>query len=190
MEGRPKFLSVFFKSAAYAYERRGVRALVPWWLLIGLVAGGSAAWQMPSSFWQKEQWEVSTTLYTGFLAFDGLLLALGWGAFSRIYGILSTGWFAAFLRRNDLLEDHLFFIDFTHGVLVASAISSGCGLVVILLPFHTYVDMAIFALTMGSSFWALVKALSAVKLMNDLVWDAAHSEPDQKPPLRSVGNDQ
>lgn len=176
---RPKFFTTYLASLSEAYQKKGLRALVPWALVLGLMCGGLAAWQMPKAFWSRSQWEVSTGLYTGFLAFDGLLLALGWAGFSRIYATLNNGWLAAFLLRNNLLNDHLFFIDKVHVILVASAMSSALGLITILLPIHTYVDMAILAVVIAFSFWALVSAVSTVRLMNDLVWEVTHAEQDQ-----------
>lgn len=190
MVARPKFFTALCKSIGDAYERKGVRAIVPWWLLLGFAIGGSVAWYMPTAFWADDNWGVATTVFTGFLAFDGLLLALGWGAFSKIYEIMSTGWFAAFLRRNGLLNDHLFFVDAVHSILVLSAVSSGVALVTVLLPIPPLADRVIVAAVIGLSLWSLIKALSAMRMMNDLVWELAHTEPDEQGYLRPVENGQ
>lgn len=186
MEARPKFFTAFCRNVGETYERRGAMAIFPWWLAICLGLGTLAAWHVPAVFWAREYWGVATTVFTGFLAFNGLLLALGWGAFSRIYEILSTGWFSAFLRRNDLLSDHLFFVDVVHGILIVSAVSSGAGLVTVLLDLPALVDRMIFAAVTGLSLWSLVKALSAMRMMNDLVWELAHCEPDGRGHIRPV----
>lgn len=183
---RPKFFTAFCNSVGAAYERKGIKSVVPWWLIVGVGVGGAAAWHMPATYWSDQKWDVATTVYTGFLAFDGLLLALGWGAFSKIYEILSQNWFAAFLRRNDLLNDHLFFIDAVHGMLVLSAVISGVALVTGLLPLPIWTDQVVLACVIASSFWSLTKALSTMKVMNDLVWELAHTEPDEKGHLRPV----
>ncbi|WP_139839521.1 hypothetical protein [Oceanibacterium hippocampi] len=186
MDSRPKFLTAFFKNVSESYDRNGVRAIVPWWLFLGLAVGTVVAWYMPESYWWEKKWDIATTVFTGFLAFDGLLLALGWGAFSKIYEILSTGWFAAFLRRHDLLGDHLFFVDAVHAILVLSAVSSGAALVSVLLPLPLWSDRIILAVVVGLSLWSLTKALSAMSMMNDLIWELAHSEPDDRGHLRPV----
>jgi len=192
MEARPKFFTTFCQSVGDAYERKGVRAIIPWWLLVGFAVGGAVAWYMPAVYWSDGNWDVVTTVFTGFLAFDGLLLALGWGAFSKIYEILSTGSFAAFLRRNGLLSEHLFFVDAVHGALVLSAVSSGVALVTVLLPLPLLADRIIMASVVGLSLWSLAKALSAMRMMNDLVWEVAHTEADDRGHLRPVksGEDQ
>lgn len=186
MKNRPKFFTSFLNALAVSYEKGGIRSIVPWWLLLGLLCGAGAAWFIPETFFTDAQWETSTTIYTGFLAFNGLLLALGWSAFSRIYEIMSSGDFSKFLRRNGLLEEHLLFIDIIHLVLVTSSFLSGCALISIVMPLNYKIDIVIFSLVVGFSFWSLVKALSAIRLMNDLVWELAHCDFDGKGNLRSV----
>jgi len=186
MDSRPKFLGSFFRAVGDAIDRRGLRAIFPIWLVLGLVIGAAVAWYMPSIFWADERWGVATTVYTGLLAFDGLLLALGWGAFSKIYEILSTGWFAAFLRRNNLLSDHLLYVQIVHATLVVSALSSGCGLLTIFFSLPIWADKIILAGAVGLSLYALIKALSAMSMMNDLIWELAHSDRDEKGHVRPV----
>lgn len=177
MESRPKFLSEFCKSVKYAWRGNNLLALVPYWLLSGLALGGVVSAHLPASYWLDENWDISTTVFTGFLAFDGLLLALGWGAFAKIYEMLGAGWLSSFLKREKLLGAHLFFVDAVHGILVLSAVSSGVALVSVLLSLPVLADRVILGVVIGMSIWSLIKAFSAMSLMNDLVWEKAHSKP-------------
>ncbi len=182
---RPTFLKSYFRFASEIIEVKPWR-LFPFWLALGLAIGGVAAWFMPAVFWSNENWGVSTTVYSGFLAFNGLLLALGWNAFSKSYEIISTGEFAQFLRRNNLLLEHLFFIDLVHNALVLSVIASGFGLITLMLPLELRYDRIILVAVVGLSFFALTKALSAIRVMNDLIWEKAHYVPLGDQHLRTV----
>ena len=62
---KPKFLTAFFSNVSDAYEDGGWRAIVPWWLLLGLSAGFAVAWFMPVAFWSDDKWDVATTFFTG-----------------------------------------------------------------------------------------------------------------------------
>lgn len=186
MSRRPTFWGTFFRSVANSVDRRGVVALVPYWLLACLFIGGVASFSIPAEFWSNDRWDISTAVFTGVLAFNGLLLALGWGAFSKIYEILSEGSFAKFLNRNGLLNDHLFFIDFVHVALVVSSLLSGCGLFSVLVEIPLIADRITMAAVIGVTGWALIKTLSAISLMNGLIWDLAHTEDDGRGGIRVV----
>ena len=187
MDQRPKFVDTFCKSIRSAWKRKDILSLVPYWLLLGLALGSVVASLLPASYWSDENLGASTTVFSGFLTFDGLLLALGWGAFAKIYEMLGTGWLAVFLKRNKLLGEHLFFVDAVHGILVVSAVSSGVALVTVLLTVPLIVDRIIFAFAIGLSVWSLVKAFSAMRLMNDLVWESAQGDPIEEENSNSDG---
>lgn len=188
MRPRPKFLSSFFSALSDIVERKNVLYLIPYWLIAGGVIGGVVAWYVPANFWTIARWDVSATVYTGFLAFDGILLALGWGAFSKVSEILCSGEFSKFLRRHNLLDVHLMVMDFIHGILVISAISSVLGLISIFLHIPMIAHRAILAVVIALSFYSLIKSFSAMKMMNDLIWDFAHYEPKKEPHLTPVEN--
>ena len=178
MNSRPRFFSSLLQSAAETYEQKGVLRLVPIWLFTGLVMGSVVAWSLPVCFWADTR--VVTTVFAAFMTFNGLILALGWGVFSRIYATLNTRWMRNFLTRTNLLDDHLFFIEMTHAVLVLSAFVSIAGLVVVLLPVPLFVYHCAIATAIGLSFWSLIRVLSATKLMNDLMWESASNEEEQE----------
>lgn len=182
---RPSFLSSYLRFASEVIEDKPWR-LFPLWLVIGAGCGFASARFMPTAFWGDDNWEVSVAVYSGFLAFNGLLLALGWSAFSKIYEIATAGDFAEFLKRNDLLRPHLFFIDHVHLTLVLAALISGTGVVTTLVSLGLVYDQVILGATIAVSINALAKAMSAIRVMNDLVWERAHYQEQERPQLRSI----
>jgi hypothetical protein len=149
---------------------------------------------MPDSpttgFWADEKWEVSAAVMGGMLAFNGILLAVGWGAFSKIHDIISEPEFSAFLKRHDILDIHMMFVDGTHFALAASALASFAALIGVLLPLPLLADKALFAISISASLNAVMEAFRATEMMNDLIWDKAHSDerPSSQPSLRTVEN--
>jgi hypothetical protein len=168
---RPKLSEAFAEGLAIAAKNRGGWAYVPSWLIGSLLMGAIAATFIPASFWSDSNWGVSVTFYGGLLAFDGLLLAIGWGAFSKIYEIIGAGDFAAFLRRNGLLNIHLLFVDLAQLSMVAAALATGIALVAVLCPLAMWVDRGALAISLGLSCYAIVKAVAATQAMHDLLWD-------------------
>ncbi len=186
MTQRPSFAASFAKALAISAKKRGMWAYLPGQILITLSLGAAVAWFVPEKFWTDAHWSESATVYGGMLAFNALLLAVGWGAFAKIYEIIGATDFAAFLRRHDMLDLHILFVSTVHAALAtASAISFG-GLVSLLLPLPLSGDRVIFGLMIGSSVYSLIQAMRATTMMNDLIWDKAHSEPATAPALKAV----
>ena len=142
-------------------------------MIIGLIAGGFPTMFIPTEYWSNCNWSIAITVFAGFLTFNGILLALGWSAFSKFYEILISTGLGNFLTRNDLLESHLFFIEFAQIILILSACWSGFALVSVLIPFPLIVDQGIMAIAVGLTIWALLNACSVITLINDLVWESA-----------------
>lgn len=53
---RPKFLVSYFEIMGAQIKRRGLRAIMPYWLALCLGAGWAAAHYMPVAFWTQVQW--------------------------------------------------------------------------------------------------------------------------------------
>jgi hypothetical protein len=187
MPHRPRLSESFAEGLSIAAKARGVRAYIPGWAIICLALGSFAAWSLPAAFWKDTEWGTSMTFYGGLLAFDGLLLAIGWGAFAKIYEIIGTGDFAAFLRRNGLLPLHFLYIDLAQAALVLAALSTGTAAVMTLADVVLILDRAMMALSIGTSCYAVVKAMSATSAMHDLIWERANLPSATNPPLAVVG---
>lgn len=174
MKRRPSYAASLASALHTDAGDRGWCAFFPIYIICSVAIGCIASFYMPDTFWSDEQWAVSVTVYGGLLAFNGLLLALGWYAFSKIYEILSDAKIGQVLYKNDLLSDHLAFIDGNHVVLILATIASGVGLLTILMPLKLGVDRIIFVAVISTTLYALYRALSSTKMMSELVWEHAH----------------
>ena len=74
------------------------------------------------------------------------------------------------------MNHYFYFVDYMHGAQLIAVICSGVGLVLSVykgLIFSDPVYMTSFALTVGTTIYAIRYALGAVRLMQDLVWNRA-----------------
>lgn len=186
MKSRPSFAQSFASALAEDAKDRGWRAFVPIYILGSVAIGAFAAWRMPAAFWDDTQWGVSATAFGGILAFNGLLLALGWSSFSKIYEIILAEPIGPILRKHGLLDGHLAFIDANHFVLVVAALFSGAAMVTTLALLPVAADRVMFGLAVAGTLYSLVRALASIKMMNELIWERAHIESEGGRPLQSV----
>jgi hypothetical protein len=155
-------------------ERSGFWAIVPIKLAVCVGIGCAVGYFVPSDFWSDGRWDISTAVYGGLLTFSGLILALGWSAFSRIYETLFRGDFGAYLYEKNLLNDYLVHISFMHVAQVLSVVFCGVGLVSVLFDsVWSWLDRSIMAAVVAAIVYGLKQSLDAVTMMNDLAWNAA-----------------
>jgi hypothetical protein len=179
-EQRPKFLPSFIGALQAESELVGWRALVPYVLLICAGSAAVVAYFMPASFWSAEKRDLAVAVWSGVLVFNGLILTLGWTAFSRIYDVLLRAEFGRYLMKNNLLNDYILQIEFMHISQIGAVIAAGVALAVALLDrIPLVIDRIVFALTLMLTAYAIKQAISAVTAMNDLVWQAAFYEANQ-----------
>jgi hypothetical protein len=179
MPPRPSFAATYAKALVVAARKRGWWAYVPTRLLISLGLGAAAAYFVPGGaqgFWADSNWGTSATVIGGVLAFNGILLAVGWSAFAKIYDVIGSPDFSAFLKRHDMLDTHIMFVDAVHFSLAAAALISFAALIGLLLPLPELADRGLFALMVGSCVNSIAEAFSATAMMNDLIWDKAHAD--------------
>lgn len=188
MKKRPTLAVSIATSLQAGAENRGLRAYIPFWMVASAVAGYAVAFYLPAEFWSDDKWDVSTAVFAGFLAFNGLLLALGWFAFAKIYETLTGTELGAMLTRHGMLGVHLAFIDVSHFVLVFSSIASVLCLVTVLLPVPLWADRIAIGTSISLTVYGLCRAISATRMMNDLVWEQAHLAPQLGPRLAAVEN--
>lgn len=186
MKQRPTFAQSFASALSDDANERGWRAFVPIYVLVSFGFGFFAAWRLPVNFWADAEWGVSATVFGGILAFNGLLLALGWSSFSKIYEIILSEPIANALRKHGLLEGHLAFIDANHFVLVVAALISGIAMVATLAFLPPWVDRVLFGLSIALTIYSLVRALASIKMMNELIWEKSQLNGNSDSPLRAV----
>jgi hypothetical protein len=183
---RPSFLEAWLDDLRDDLGRYGKRKLVPWALLACSAFGVAVAMLVPvEHFWEKP--EVSVVFFTAAVTINGLLLALSWGSFAKIYELASEPAMASFLRRHNLLNSYIFHVDFIHVAQVCALSWSGGALILCVIghfppAIAKYVSLLMLqkislAGCVASSIYALKYALGAVRIMQDLVWYSAHNLP-------------
>ncbi|WP_424362708.1 hypothetical protein [Methylocystis parvus] len=157
-------------------------------------------WVIPEEgFWDKP--EISMVFFTAILTLNGLLLALSWSSFGKIYEIAARPQLAKFLRAKKLLQQYIFHVDFIHYTQVFALAMSSVALVACVAkepPLAVSIDYislltiqrAAMVLCVSSSIYALRYALGAVRMMQDLVWHASDPKFAETPELtvHSGGN--
>ena len=192
MTSRPKTLATYARLFARAVDERGVlRAIWYWRQFLAIALGGTAVYFMPTDsngLWARH--DLAVMVMTGVLTFNGILLAVGWGAFGKIYDLIAEPKFSSFLRRQNILDAHLMFVAVVHFSLASAALISFAALLCILLPVPLWVNQALFGAMIAASVNAIFEAFRATGMMNDLIWDVAHwNEAGQgQPNLRPVEN--
>ena len=172
---RPRFIETFGKTLQIATKKRGWRAIIPYRFAGAIAVGAIAAMAIPSIFWANDKWDISTAVYGAILAFNGLLLAIGWGAFSKIYEIIGEGEYAEFLRRHNILDIHIFFVEVVHLALAAAAIASALALIFLMFDLPLWIDRVVFSFLVGLSINSLAEAFRANGMMHDLIWEKAQA---------------
>jgi hypothetical protein len=198
---RPSFLEAWLEDLQEDLRRYGRAKLVPW--LAFCCAGIGAIVTVlvpPDHFWAKP--EISVVFFTATVTINGLLLALSWGSFAKIYELASEPKLAAFLRKNNLLKSYIFHVDFIHVAQVIALAWSGTALflcVISELPESISHVVALVTLqkialagVVASSIYALRYAIGAVAIMQDLVWYNAYfvgEGPDRDMTVHEGGRD-
>lgn len=186
---RPNFLEAWLDDLLDDVRRYGPSKLIPWAMVVALCIGITSAWLVATDekFWKPE---ISMVFFTASATVNGLLLALSWGSFAKIYELASKQEMAAFLRRHGLIKSVTLHVDFIH-VCQISALSWSCVALLLCaidrLPetLSNIVALLIlrkitFAGTVSSTFYALYYAVGAVKIMQDLFWYSAHEIPTER----------
>lgn len=172
---RPSFLELWLDDLKDDIKRDGARKLVPWWLLAFSCIAAGVAGTLPDRFWQDGPDFASArlALYAALLTLNGLLLALSWNSFSKIYESASAPGFSQYLRDKGMLNTYFFFVDFIHLTQIAALVVSGAGLILGLYAAGEWTPIwlhrMVFAATLATCLYALRYAVGSVTLMQDLV---------------------
>lgn len=169
--GRPKFLPSFFDVLSKRARKESFVSLLPWWMVGAAGLGAAGAYFVRDEFWGWDKVDISTAVYAAVLTLNGLVLALSWNAFSKIYDYISSAKFAAFLRKHDLLHGYIVYVGFVHFFQVMAVVVSSIGLMTLLMDLHSLVvERIILATIIAVSVYALKMAIGAVHVMHDLIW--------------------
>lgn len=176
-ERRPTFLTSYLDSLSASVEKRGVWAVIPYWLALCVALGAVISFYIPDHFWSEEKLDVSVPVYAAFLTLNGLVLALSWSAFSRVYESLSEPNLLKVLVKHELLNGYVFYLGYVNASQIASVLSSIAGLSILILELsdHNFNRLAL-TLTIGTSVYAIKQASHAVTVMHDLLWQQSQIE--------------
>jgi hypothetical protein len=179
---RPKFLPSFIGAIHEESKEFGWLAIFPFVLLSCAVGAVTIALIIPVQFWSESKRELSVAFYVGLLTFNGLILALGWTAFGRIYDALLRGDFGKYLMRNNLLNNYILHITYMHIFQIGAVVASVLGLIAVLLDdVPMSVSKTVFGTAIFFTAYAIKQAVDAVTAMNDLVWQSAFFEAHRPP---------
>jgi hypothetical protein len=177
---RPRFLAGFFEALAASAHVRGAWAIVPYKLLACLAAGLGAAYYLPIEFFSDDKWEVSAAVFGGLLTFNALIIAVSWSAFSKVFEIIASNSFGAYLKARGLLHRYLIMIDFMNIVQIGAALISAAALLLVIVNLGvTFLDRGVAALCIASTMYSLSQAWSATQMMADLIWHKATFDRNQ-----------
>jgi hypothetical protein len=168
---RPSFLKSYLESLSKSVDRRGWFAVFPYWVHACLLVGVGAAYRIPVDFWDAKAFDVSVPVYVGILTFNGLMLALSWGAFSRIYDSLGEPGFRGFLRKYNLMSPYIVYVEYVNITQIVAIGFSFSGMIILLFKLSDPIyNQIMFALMVASSIYAMKQASAAVTIMHDLAW--------------------
>jgi len=185
---RPEFFECWLDDIKEDYRNGGLKSVLPWWFTAYLAAGVLVSFFVPIEFWAVENWEVSVAVYGAILTLNGLILALGWSAFSRIYECACAPGFSVYLRDRGLLSHYIFYVGWVHLWQLIAIIVSAAGLLIVLVDLvPLFWEQIFFGLMIGITGYAVHQASGAVTAMQDIVWYRsifeAHIENDGVVPL-------
>jgi hypothetical protein len=164
----PRFSDLYFRYLEERLKNHNVFVCLPW-ALCGIF---SLAYFVSLLLSEKflSDLAISIPFYVGILTLNGLLLALAWTAFSRIYESVLAPKFSSYLRTNDLLSDYMFQIGYAHRAQLVAVLSSFFGLTIVSVDPIPGIHRLIFTIVVGTAAYAMKEACGAVTVMNELVW--------------------
>ena len=183
---RPGFLKSLLDSWQLTLSHGKARDLIPYWIASSLAVGATVAAFLPSNFWDGERLDVSVAVLSGLLTFNGIILALCWSAFGKIYEIVGAGAFAAHLRKHELLNHYLLFVGYCHAVQIVAIAATGFALFALWLPFEVWTLKMAVGSSIAASIYALRQGVATSKAMQDLIWRKATFDEAPRS-MQSVG---
>lgn len=169
---RPHFVRAFLHDLTEDWDRYGWRGILPLKAAPSLLAGALVAWTVPD-FWGADQRGLRLDVFVGLTAINGLLLALAWSAFGKIYETAAAPGFSGWLTKHNLHDGINFQVSFIQGAQAAAVTICGCNLVLTLYGVVDFLPLwlhrAGMMLAIGSTIYAFLYATGAVIIMQDMV---------------------
>ncbi len=135
---------------------------------------------MPADLWAIEDGRRPyslVALFGALLTMNGLLLALGWNSFAKVYELCAASGFAEWLRQNDMVRTCVFLIDYIQIVLFSAIVITVSAFLLSLIgSLPIWLHRTSLGLTIGASIYALTYVIGAVRMVRDLIWYRAQGE--------------
>jgi hypothetical protein len=178
---RPSFFESWLDDLQDDVRRSGPKQLIPLKIVLFLIVGYCASRLAGSGeFWAKP--EQSLVFFAAIVTFNGLLLALSWGSFAKVYELASEPKLGQFLRKHQMLSTYIFHVEYIHYTQIVALSFSGLCMLLSIIDVLPYIDREVslatvrevtMALSVASTMYALSNAQGGVRMMQDLVWFAA-----------------
>jgi hypothetical protein len=150
------------------------RDLIPYWIIISAMLGALAARYLPPEFWSWERIDAAVGAMSGLLTFNGIVLALCWSAFGKVYEIVGAGAFCT----------HLSFVRWCHLAQVLAIMFTAFALASLWMPLDLWFKKAAVGAAIGFSIYAVRQGYATSEVMQDLIW--RKSEFDETIPAPAV----
>ena len=174
---RPDFVRDLLADWGEAWERRRWLGLLPWKILICAIPSSPIAYFMPVEFWSATPGIARNAFFASLVTVNGLLLALGWNSFAKMYELCASGAFSGYLQSKGMVRHYLFLIDYIQIVLIAAITITVAGFIVTLFDTPPLWSQRIgLGITIWSTGYALAYATGGVRMVRDLVWYRAQGE--------------
>ena len=177
---RPSFLKSLLDSWQLTLSHGSGRDLIPYWIFAATVFGWGTAYYLPTPFWDGSKLDISVSVVSGILTFNGIVLALCWSAFSKIYEIVGAGAFCAHLRKHNLLNHYLMFVGYCHASQVIAIIFTTVALFALWLPIELWALKAILGASVATSAYAVRQGVATSSAMQDLIWRKSEFDENQQ----------
>lgn len=174
---RPTFLKSLLESWQLSIDHGRPRDLFPFWILGSFGAALWATVYLPYKFWDGTEIDAAVGALAGLLTFNGIVLALCWSAFAKVYEIIGAGAFCAHLRKYNLLSHYLVFVTYCHAAQILAITCTAFALAAMWLPLKLWFVKVAVGAAIGSSIYAVRQGFASSQVMQDLIW--RKSEFDQ-----------
>lgn len=167
---RPTFLKSLLDSWQLTLASDRPRDLIPYWILGSIGAGTAIVLNLPTNFWDGTKLDVTVSAVSGLLTFNGIILALCWSAFGKVYEIIGAGRFCEHLRAHNLLGHYLLFVGYCHAAQVIAILFAAFSMFALWLPLASWFVKFTIAAAIASSIYAVRQGVATSSVMQDLIW--------------------
>ena len=185
---RPTFLKSLLDSWQLTLTHGRTSDLIPYWLIGSLAVSAWLVVELPPDFWDGSKRAETLAVLASILTFNGIILALCWSAFGKIYEIVGAGSFCQHLRKHNLLNHYLHFVGWCHAAQIAAICATAFAMFALWLPLQGWVIQVAVGLSVATSAYAVRQGVSTSSAMQDLIWKKSEfDEASAKQAMAAVG---